>query len=111
MSLVAIQGSVGLQLVSENPLAGHKIGIGWTRDQIPSVVGAKGIEIVLHSSLPIFIIESCMVSFGNGRKRGNREVETLNRLTKTVFVARRHGVVIDDGVNRLSGGRWGWWWC
>ena len=58
---VALEGSVGVELVFENPLAGDDVGVGRTRNKSPSVVGGEGLELILHRLTPQGIIESSTI--------------------------------------------------
>jgi hypothetical protein len=55
--LVTLQGTVGMELVLEDPLARDDVGMSRARDQVPSLVLEKGGVFFLHSSPPIGIGE------------------------------------------------------
>jgi hypothetical protein len=53
--LVALQRTVCVELVFEDPLAHDNVGMSWARNQLPSLVLEKGSMFFLHSSSPIEI--------------------------------------------------------
>jgi hypothetical protein len=53
VSLVPVQGAVGIELVIENPLAGDDIGTNRTRDKILGVVGDQGSKLFFHGTTPV----------------------------------------------------------
>jgi hypothetical protein len=52
-SLVAIEGPVGMKLVSENPLASDDVGATRPGDKLPGPIAYQGPILVLHSRMPI----------------------------------------------------------
>jgi hypothetical protein len=65
---VALEGAICLELVLEHPLASHHIGLRRPWNEIPSVVGKKCRELLLHSCTPIGVGESNAVSPRDGRQ-------------------------------------------
>jgi hypothetical protein len=68
VSLVPVQGAVGVELVLENPLAGDDVGANWARDKIPCVVGDKGSKLFFHGVAPVWIDEGITDGEGTGDK-------------------------------------------
>jgi hypothetical protein len=54
--LVAVEGAIRSQLVAKQPLVGDPIGVGWTRHQVPGVVGQQG-RVLLHGPTPVWVSE------------------------------------------------------
>jgi hypothetical protein len=55
-SLVAMQSTIGLELVTSAPLARDHVGVRGTQHQVPGVVGQQGL-ILLDSTAPVGISE------------------------------------------------------
>jgi len=51
--LVALERTIRLVLVLENPLASHNVRSRWSRNEIPRAVGQESVELLLHSTSPI----------------------------------------------------------
>jgi hypothetical protein len=54
---VAIEGSIGLQLVVKDPLVGDDVRVPRRRNKVPSVIAEESVEIRDHSIEPIGILE------------------------------------------------------
>jgi hypothetical protein len=66
-SLVPFQGTVGIELVLENPLASDDVGANGARDKISGVVGDQGNKFFFHGTAPIWIDEGG--ANGGGHRR------------------------------------------
>jgi hypothetical protein len=54
---VAVEGSIGLQLVATEPLARDDVGVLRRRHEIPSVVAEESMILLGHSLEPVGILE------------------------------------------------------
>jgi len=68
---VALQSSVSIELVLENPLASDEVGSRGVRHKIPGVVLQQGIMFFHHSSSPIGIGRSTTIGLRDGVKRSS----------------------------------------
>jgi hypothetical protein len=57
VSLVPLQGTVGVELVLDNPFVGDDVGANGVRDKCPCVVGYHGSKLFIHGSMPVRIDE------------------------------------------------------
>lgn len=102
-SLVPVEGTVGLELVLEEPLASDDVGAAWPRNEVPGAVGEKGVELILHCSPPIWVSEHRVIGAQDWREDRRMQVETLNGLAHTEFTTGGHDMVVGDGVlTRMS---------
>jgi hypothetical protein len=53
--LVALECTIGAQLVLEHPLASDDVGAGRTRNELPSLVPLQSVKLFLHSRTPMRI--------------------------------------------------------
>jgi hypothetical protein len=105
--LVPLQCPVCMELVLENPLACHHVGMRWWHE-LPGVVLQKSTMLVLHGGTPTLVSEATTVGFGH---RGEVRSMELSRNTKAVLSASRHRVLVGhwlDSNNTLGKRRWRW---
>jgi hypothetical protein len=69
MSLVPVQGTVGIELVLEIPLVGDDIGANRARDKILGVVGDQGSKLVFHGA-PLVWIGKGSIDRGGYQQQG-----------------------------------------
>ena len=62
---VALQRTVGIELVLEYPFASNNISPSRTWYEIPRIVGQERIKFLLHSPAPIWISKSAPVGAGH----------------------------------------------
>jgi hypothetical protein len=67
-SLVPFQGTIGIELVLENPLVGDDVGANGARDKILGVVGDQGSKFFFHGTTPIWIDEGGADGGGHQRQ-------------------------------------------
>ena len=113
-SLVPLQGTVSLELVFEDPLAGDHISTRWPRNQIPGLIPQEGCMLFFHSRPPIAVGEGATEGLWD-RRQGSRGEE--RRLPEAEFRTSDHAMLVDDGNHRhgsLGQGRGagadGRWW-
>lgn len=53
--LVALECTIGAQLVLEHPFAGDDVGARRTRNELPSLVPLQSLKLLLHSRMPLRI--------------------------------------------------------
>jgi hypothetical protein len=58
LSLVPIEGAVGVALVDEHPFASDNVAASGTVNQVPGVIGKQGHMLVLHSTTLVRIYKS-----------------------------------------------------
>ena len=96
-SLVLLEGSVGVELVLEDPLPSDDIGPRRAGHKIPGVVLEQSIMFFHHSCSPVGIGQSATVGLRNSREWCSM-VEC--RHPETMFGSRGHGMLIGDWGNR-----------
>ena len=47
------ESAVGVELMPENPFARNNIGVGWARNELPSVIGEEGVKLITHGLGPV----------------------------------------------------------
>ena len=47
------ESAVGVELVPEDPFARNDIGVGWARNELPSVIGEEGVKLITHGLGPV----------------------------------------------------------
>jgi hypothetical protein len=57
VSLVPVQGVIGIELVLKNPLIGDDVGANGTRDKILGIVGDQASKLFFHGTTPVQIGE------------------------------------------------------
>jgi hypothetical protein len=67
VSLVPVQGVIGIEVVFENPLANDDVGANGTTGKIPGVVGDQGSKPFFHGVTPVRIGEGS--ADGGGYRR------------------------------------------
>jgi hypothetical protein len=55
--------------VFEHLFAGDDVGVGRTRNKLPSLVPLQSIELLLHGRMPLWISKRCSSGGGNRRER------------------------------------------
>jgi hypothetical protein len=65
---IALKKTISMELVFENPFAGHNIGVQRLRNKISGLALNEGSILLCHSSAPIWIGESCSVATWKQRK-------------------------------------------
>jgi hypothetical protein len=98
VSLVPVQGAVGIELVIENPLAGDDVGTNRTRDKILGVVGDQGSKLFFHGMTPVRISEGSTDRGGfrqQGWRRGSRQGESVGQKPETPLRMLDHWMRID----------------
>jgi hypothetical protein len=106
--LVPLQCPVCMELVLENLLARHHVGMRWSRHQLPSVVLQKSSMLFLHGGMPTRVNEATTVGFGH---RGEVRSMELSRNAKVVLSASRHRVLVGhwlDSNSTLGKQCWRW---
>ena len=92
--LVPCEGTVGVELVPEDPFACNNIHTRWTRYQSPSVILNQSVKLVKHCVVPVRIFEGRFVGGRDGRdNRGGRfgvEIKEPSRLAETRFCTGVH---------------------
>ena len=64
-----LQRTIRVELVLEQPLPSHNIGLLWTRNEVPSVVLEKGSELLFQSNPPIGVGEAAAEGLRHWRQR------------------------------------------
>jgi hypothetical protein len=68
--LVAGKRAIDVELMAEDPLARHNVGVWWTWDEALGVIGAEGLVLINHRSAPIGVGEGVVIVCRYGRSRG-----------------------------------------
>lgn len=107
--------AIGVVFMVIDPLAGNNVGMWRGRYQIPCVVCREGRELLDHGCLPVWIVESSLVGFGQWRNDKNRcDVEVKNWFgnAKTNLASSGHDMAICnwwDWHKTRARGRCSWW--
>jgi hypothetical protein len=87
---IAVERTIGLQLVVKDPLAEDNVGVPRRRHEIPSVVAEESMILLGHNLKPVEILERRTYGEGNWRvpvDRRNRKIRKVIR-TKPVIIHR-----------------------
>jgi hypothetical protein len=69
MSLVPLQGAIGIELVLKDLFVGDDVRANRTRDKIPSVIGDQSIIFFFHGTVPRRVSEGNTNRGGHSRER------------------------------------------
>ena len=72
VSLVTSEGTVGVVLVLEYPLAGDHVGAGWPGHEAPRPVVDERLVLLSHGRMPVWISQTATVVGGKWRRSGCR---------------------------------------
>jgi hypothetical protein len=106
---VAVEGSIGLQLVAKYPLAGDNVGIPRRRHEIPSVVATESTILLGHSLEPVGILERRTCEEGNRRVPVDRSMQVKPLTGRDMYAGGATCAMHGQGRMRRRRRRRGHW--